>query len=291
MSPSKKLVFIVNPISGTKGKISLEQLIPEVLDEREWGWQVLYTQKRGDATSLALEYSGKADCIVAVGGDGTINEVAQGLLGSSTPMAIIPRGSGNGFANYFKLPHDPKKALKRIKTAKPLTIDTGLFNGQLFLCVAGIGFDAHIAHAFDHASTRGFWTYTWLTLKTFMSYRASSYQIEADGQVLNEKAFLITIANATQFGNNAFIAPQALVNDGWLDLVILKPFSVWHAFGLGIRLFTKSVGKSSLYKTIKVKQACIKCDVNDAAQIDGEPAAIQEENKIVLSEQSLIMMV
>ena len=146
----KKILFIVNPISGTRGNISLENLLSQHLDDELFDWEVYFTKGRTDATLKAKDavYKG-VDIVAAVGGDGTINEVAQGIVGTDAFMAIIPNGSGNGFANYFNISHDPAQAIKKINKLKSKTIDTGRFNGQLFLTVAGLGFDAQVAHAFD----------------------------------------------------------------------------------------------------------------------------------------------
>ncbi len=291
MTLRKKVLFIVNPISGTKRQVSLDQLLPKHLDASLFDWEVYFTKGRGDATNRAKAAAEHDyDVVAAVGGDGTINEVAQGIVGTEVLMAVVPNGSGNGFANYFNISHDPAQAIGRINSLNHQKIDTATFNGQLFLSVAGLGFDAHVAHAFDRHGVRGFWSYAKLSLQMFRRYEPAEYEIHADGSTLKVAAFLITVANASQFGNNAYIAPTASIDDGLLDVVIIKPLNIWIVVPVALRLFTKTLHKSRSCRTIQAKNISIK--TNDAvSQIDGEPMIALPQNEIRISAQSLNMIV
>lgn len=265
----------------------MSAIASKVLDKKQFDWEVYKTQGRNDATHRArLAVDEKVDVVVAVGGDGTINEVAKGLQHSETALGVIPRGSGNGFANYFGIPHDPAQAIKRLNTAKVQRIDVGEFNNKPFLNVAGLGFDAHIAHAFDNYGKRGLLSYAWLTIKGYMRFQPSNYVIKFDKNELTVKAMMVTAANSSQFGNDAFIAPQAKIDDGQLQLVILRPFPLWYSPMLTIRLFNKSFHNSRFVETIPSKQFIIQ-STDKISQVDGEPIKCNTENKIDIQPKSL----
>ena len=176
MSSKEKILFIVNPISGTRGKLLIEDLIQQSLDLHRFEPQIHNTTGRGDATLAAKKATLDGFKIaVAVGGDGTINEVAQGLLDSDTVLGVIPRGSGNGFANYFNIPKKPEKAISLLNKGTIQTIDTGSLNDRLFLSVCGLGFDAHVSREFDNFGSRGLLSYVWISFKEFFKYRPGTY--------------------------------------------------------------------------------------------------------------------
>lgn len=280
MPPKKKILFIVNPISGGKKKIPLEQLVDNHLDKNIFDFQIYFTTSRGDAVIQSKKAVEKGiDIVVAVGGDGTINEVAQGLLGSNAALAVIPRGSGNGFANYFKIPHNPVGALNIINRAKSKRIDVGKLNGKLFLSVAGLGFDACVSTAFDVFGKRGLLSYIYIALREYFKFQPKLYTIEADGVRIETKAFLLTVANSSQYGNNAFIAPNALIDDGFLDLVILKPTDVFNALLVSLRMFNGTLHKSKFCQVVRIKRAKI-FHQDFEAQIDGEPIQVDKETAI-----------
>ena len=287
MSERRKILFIVNPVSGVKKKLLLDDLVSQHFNPAEFETLIYHTTRKGDAR----ERSEKAvsefyNVVVAVGGDGTINEVAQGLVNTNVPLAVIPRVSGNGFANYFNIPHDPLKALEVIKKGAVKVVDTGRMNGLLFLNVAGLGFDARVSAAFDVFGTRGLLSYMYIALREYFQYKPQRYQITLSEQSLDTEAFLVTAANSSQFGNDAYIAPQAKIDDGLLDLVILKPTGFFGLISISFRLFRGTVHKSNYCDIIKTQSVRIKhSDIE--GQIDGEPIKVNAETNIEIVPKSL----
>ncbi|UXP32911.1 diacylglycerol kinase family lipid kinase [Reichenbachiella agarivorans] len=291
MSLKRKALFITNPISGAGGKINITELIQSNLDSSKFDWSIYETTGRGDATLRAQQAVKESyDLVVAVGGDGTINEVAQGLINTNVCMSILPKGSGNGLANHLNISTQLPQAISQLNHARETWIDTGWFNEQLFLNVAGIGFDAQVAYAFDHHNQRGLFSYIFLSLREFFNFSAPNFTIEADDQRIETKAFIVTIANGSQYGNNAFIAPNANISDGLLDLVIIHPFKPWQLFTFPAKLFARKLKSSSNYQFIKAKKICI-TSTSSNAQLDGEPYLTSMVSKIEIKPNSLKMLV
>lgn len=287
MSDKKKVLFIINPISGAKKRIPLDQLIDRYLDKNRYEPKIHFTTARGDAISQSHKAVDEGvDMVVAVGGDGTINEVAQGLVNTGIPLGIIPRGSGNGFANYLNIPHDPGKAMALINQAQSRAVDTGTFNGKLFLSVAGLGFDARVSAAFDVFGKRGLLSYMYISAREYFRFQPKTYRIDMNGSTVETKAFLLTMANSSQFGNNAFIAPNALIDDGLLDVVVLKPAGLFGAIGVSIRMFMGTLDKSPYCETYQANNLTITHQDREA-QIDGEPVLVEKETLIKVQPRSL----
>ena len=209
----KNIAFIINPISGAKeaqnAKKKLPKLIMQTLDMEQWLPNIVYTEYAGHATELAYQYARMGfDAVIAVGGDGTVNEVARGLKDTKTALGIIPMGSGNGFARHLNIPMRPQKALEMINHSEPISVDYGLANGKVFVCTCGTGFDAVIADQFAASNKRGFMTYIRNTIAKAFTYKPQTYHIVGDGLDVTQEAFLITFANANQWGNDAKIAPS-----------------------------------------------------------------------------------
>jgi len=290
MSETKKILFIVNPISGVKKKISIEDLVATHLDQDIYAYHIHFTTCRGDAIIQSKKaVANKFDIVVAVGGDGTINEVAQGLVNTKVALGVIPRGSGNGFANYFNIPHDPIKAIEVINQSRSNLIDTGTFNDKLFLSVAGLGFDAKVSAAFDVFGRRGLLSYMYISAREYFSFKANNYTIELNGRTIETKAFLLTAANSSQFGNNAFIAPNAKIDDGLLDFVIIKPSNFFSSLIISLRMFNGTLHKSKYCEIHQSNKIRIIHDDN-VAQIDGEPVTIPHQITITLHSKSLLMI-
>ena len=289
MSLKKSILFIVNPISGGIRLHNFEETISKQIDHTQFDWKVYETQKAGDATSKATKEKAHYDVICAVGGDGTINEVAQCLIGTATAFAVIPKGSGNGFSNHFNIPKNVAGAIDIINKGKIKAIDTGLFNNKPFLSVAGLGFDAEVAKAFDSYGARGYSSYIKLTIKHFLTYEPNTYQVTSDNITTSETAFLITIANCSQFGNDITIAPTAVIDDGSLKLVILKPFRWWQIPSLFFSLKRNKIHQSKFCKTVDIKNLSI--ESNDTiAHIDGEPITISPKTTVAVRPKSLKMI-
>ena len=231
MADKKRIVFIVNPVSGTSGKNFVLRLIEDYLDKSQYDYEVMKTEYVGHATELAKQASVHGtDIVCAIGGDGTVNEVAAGLIHTQTALAIIPSGSGNGLARHLRIPTDPLSAIKIINRGLTLPMDYGVVNKRPFFCTCGVGFDAFISQRFAESGKRGPVSYIENVLNSSLNYHPETYDLDivnnSDGEEVHQiyKAFLISFANASQYGNNAYIAPSASVRDGLLDVTIIEPF-------------------------------------------------------------------
>lgn len=269
----KRILAIINPISGTKkGKSDMPDRIAKALAGSDFKVECRFTERAGHATELALQavadgYWG----VVAVGGDGTINEVASGVRDTDVALGIVPCGSGNGLARHLEIPLNVDKALRVIAGGYTERFDYCLMNDRPFFCTCGVGFDAHISVEFARAKKRGAATYVEKTLTEYFNYRCDEYEIEHDGQVEKERAFVVACGNASQYGNNAFITPRASMQDGKIDVTILRPFSAWAVPVLGALLLTRHLDKHSKYRMIRTSEVTIRRSAPGAMHIDGEP--------------------
>ncbi len=274
MTNDKKMTitFIVNPISGTHSKAELPELIESTLDANRFEWRIIQTEYAGHAAEIARQCAADGvDICVAVGGDGTVNEVARSLVHTQTALAIVPCGSGNGLARHLCLPIDMKKSLRMINEAKIEAFDYGVINGLPFFCTCGMGFDAFISLKFAEAGKRGPITYVENVLKEGLKYQPETYEIEDETGAVHYKAFLIACANASQYGNNAYIAPKASMMDGVMDVIIMEPFSALEAPQIAIDLFNKTLDKNSKIKTFQAKKIHIHREKPGAIHFDGDP--------------------
>jgi YegS/Rv2252/BmrU family lipid kinase len=235
--------------------------------------------------------SGEYTKAVAVGGDGTINFVAQEAMRQNMPVGIIPLGSGNGLARHLGIPLKTSEAIKNIASGREVIIDTGVINGNIFICTTGAGFDALIGNLFSTSTERGFFTYAKMTLQQLLSYKPKEYTLNFDGKTLKRKAFILALANVNQYGNDTFIAPQADIQDGYLDICIIKPFNAFQFPMLGIRIFNRSITKSPLYEYYKTKNIEITFDGNDPVHFDGEPVIMGNKLNIEVRPASLKVIV
>ncbi|MDR0414343.1 MAG: YegS/Rv2252/BmrU family lipid kinase [Prevotellaceae bacterium] len=268
------IAFVLNPASGARRRRNIPLLIHRFFPHREGVCVTLYhTKSIDDATVAAKEFADKGyDLVVAVGGDGTVNAVAQALVNTNTALGIVPTGSGNGLARHLRIPMNPCKALALIAAAKTRRVDYGLMNGTPFFCTAGVGFDALIGNKFAKSSSRGFGSYLWQILREIISYKAEEYDLTIDGKTIRRKAFLITFANASQWGNNACIAPSASVLDGMLDVVVLSEYPLYRAPEFSIRLFTRRLDKFRHIEIFRCAAAAVDRAHSGYAHYDGEPS-------------------
>lgn len=289
MSVSKSnILFVINPISGGKKKSTLPALIDKYLDKDKFAPIYTFTEYVGHAAELAEEAEKKNyDIIVAVGGDGTINEVASKLVHSNKTLGIVPFGSGNGLARFLKIPLDPKKAIALINIAQPQTIDTAELNGKKFFNMAGMGFDAHLSSVFAGNKKRGLKSYVELGFKEITTYKAQPYRIEIDGVKHDKAAFAISIANSSQYGNNVYISPKSSLTDGYLDVCIIHPISLLKLPLLAFQMITAKTHQSSLVKIIRGKHIRIERNAPDAVHLDGEPLQLGEKLEIKIVPASL----
>ena len=288
----KKLRFIINPKSGVGKHKNIVKYVEQYLDKTRFDYEIVFTEKAGHGTSLAKQAAEKDYyAVVVVGGDGSINEVGSSLIGKDTALAIIPTGSGNGFANHFKIPHDMKKALEVINAGKVITVDTMIADTKTIIGICGVGFDAHIAHEFANYGKRGFSSYIKVVLREFPKYKNQHYRMEVNGIIIEHKALLITFANASQFGNNAVINPQADVQDGVMEICILKPFSLWQFPRLVSSLFNNTIDRLSFMEVIKTDKVKLLNNIKKIAHIDGEPVFVEEETAFRMIPNSLKVVV
>lgn len=267
-----KVAFIINPISGAKNKNYLPALIKETAESLNVSADIYFTEYANHAAILTQELVNKGyNRIVAVGGDGTINEVGKELINSTAELAIIPQGSGNGLARHLLIPLSAEKAVKLALSNQSEAIDTAFINNKPFFCTAGVGFDALIGNKFAESKSRGFSTYATIATKEFIRYKPQTYKITVDGIEYTREAFLITIANASQYGNNAFIAPQAQLQDGILDIAIVSEIPVIAGPFFAAKMFLKELESSRYVEYFKGESIQIDRIAEDYIHYDGEP--------------------
>jgi len=273
-----KALFVLNPTSGVP---PVNFIVSKELERRKRELSYFKSMTKEDTGSLIKQNFNKYDVFIAAGGDGTVHTVAAELVGSNKILGVLPLGSGNGFANEFGFKMNVRSLLSDIRKAESVNIDVIEINENLCLNVAGIGLDSFVAHSFNNLKLRGFLPYVWLTFKTFLALRPFHVTIKSGGEVIvSEKLFVLTIANTRQFGNNAFIAPEAKPNDGIIDIVLIKPFPKILGSLFILRLFTKRINKSKYVRHIKTdKEIVIETD-ETRFHIDGEP--IEISGKVVV---------
>ncbi len=288
----KKILFIINPISGNNKKENKQQLIEDTIDKMHFDVNFKYTEHSKHATEIAKEAVNQGvDIVAAVGGDGTVNEVSKALIGTNTNFAIVPSGSGNGLGRFLKIPLKTKKAVEVINSNKPFKMDTIKINEEYFVNMAGVGFDAHISHLFSTYGKRGFRSYLKLIFREFFNYKPEKYNLKINEQLTETQAFVISFANSSQFGNNAHIAPLAEINDGLIDICILKQFPVWKSLYITFLLYSKRLTKSKYYQIIKASELEIINNKNLKAHIDGDPIIFDSNIKISIIPESLNVII
>ncbi len=285
-----RYLFLLNPVAGVGDRRDFLHIIQNACQQKNVHYKILFTRCRGDAKKIIEKKFDKFDIFVAVGGDGTMNEVASALAGTTGIMGLIPAGSGNALGRELGLSMNPEKAVIQLLNGHPTKIDTGIINGRRFMNVCGLGFDDHIARCFAKATRRGPISYVREVMKEFFRYRSSTYEVQTDGASANYTAFVLTLANTAQYGNNAFIAPKASITDGSLDFCALKPFGFFSALGLGFRLFTKSIDRSGYCTYFKAKNITINGG-NLNFHVDGEPVYNTEPITISIDPLSLNIVV
>ena len=272
MRSIQHITFIINPISGTQSKHEIPDLIDRMMDKERFECKVCITEYAGHAAELAKACAAQGDdIVVAVGGDGTVNEVARSLVHTKTALGIIPCGSGNGLARHLCIPMDIRKALDIINQAQIVDFDYGVINDLPFFCTCGMGFDAFISLKFAEAGKRGPITYVENVLKEGLKYKPETYEIIDDNGTTKYKAFLIACANASQYGNNAYIAPGATMKDGKMDVIIMEPFDALEAPQIAADLFMKTLGNNSKITTCRTRKRTIHRQSPGAIHYDGDP--------------------
>ncbi len=288
----KNILFIVNPISGGKKKQAFPKEADKYLDKNKFTANFVFTEYSGHAQQAAKEaIISEVDIIVAVGGDGTINEIATILAGTNKLLGIIPCGSGNGLARSMGIPLLPEDAILALNRLNSSQIDTAVFNERDFFNIAGMGFDAHISAQFADLKTRGLKGYVKTTFAEISKYKPQNYIITVDGKTYEHEAFMLSIANSSQYGNNAHIAPNASLTDGLLDVCIIKPFPLYQLPLMGYHMFSNTADKSKYVEIIQGKNIEIVREQSGPVHLDGEPSAMGEKITIGIKHLNLNVLV
>lgn len=283
----RKLLFIINPKAGKKLGPSLLPLIAHKL-KGKLDYEVILWENVNDFNLIAAKlFAENYTDAIAVGGDGTVNMVARTILGKNITLGIIPAGSGNGLARSLGLPMKTEWALDKIIEGNTNIIDSGEVNGTAFFCTSGVGFDAHIGNLFATNIKRGLKSYIKITWQEFFSYRPKTYKIKYNNIEIERKAFLITVGNAGQYGNDFYIAPGAKMNDGLFHVSILKPFKFYEVIGLLIKILRKKADSSKLIEAFSCSELIITRAESDMVHFDGEPKQEGTVLKFTLKEKSL----
>lgn len=288
MTEKKRIVFVVNPISGTQGKKAILKWIDERIDRSIYDYSIVKTEYAGHASQLAAAaVRDGVDVVVAIGGDGTINEIARSLVHTDTALGIIPCGSGNGLARHLRIPMEPKAAIDIINRGEQLCIDYGKINNIPFFCTCGVGFDAFVSLKFADSGKRGLLTYLENTLHESLTYQPETYEIENEEGTVVHQAFLIACGNASQYGNNAYITPQASLMDGLMDITIIEPFTVLDVPSLSFQLFNKTIDQNSRVKTMRAKKIKIHRAQEGVLHFDGDPLMAGKELEVEIIPKGL----
>lgn len=288
----KNIAFIVNPISGTKTKNRITKLIRELLNKELFSPTVVTTEYAGHATQLAQQFALEGYyAVIAVGGDGTINEVGKGLCGTNTALGIIPNGSGNGFARHLEISTRMNRAVEMLNNSEVISVDYCTVNDIPFFSTFGVGFDALVAQDFSNTS-RGLKGYIESILKDIFQYKPEQYHLQGEGIDLTTSAFLINFANASQWGYDACIAPKASLQDGWMDVAIVSEFPLIKAPELAWQLFTKSIDENHYMHTIRAKEIMLERENESSpVHIDGTPTQMAKDLHIKIVEDGLKVLV
>ena len=290
----KRLLFLVNPISGVNQdkKASLSDQVAEVLDASLYEWEVQVSQAPGQLFEMSKAAAENGiDVVIAVGGDGTVNQIARGVIGSKTILGLVPAGSGNGLAHHLGIPTDVAKSLAVINKMNVKDIDTAKMNDKLFVSIAGIGFDALVARKFARTERRGFLSYLKIVTSEYTNYRPRKYKMIIDGKPVERQALFVSFANTNQFGYNTIIAPDAKIDDGLLDVCIVKKVPLTQAPQVVGLLLTKKIGTSDYVEIIKAREVKLKRNKKRTVNIDGEPVKLDKDITIQVNPLSLKVIV
>jgi len=289
----RKFAFILNPISGTGRKNEIVEYIRVMLQKHPDVHGIFYQTKfAGDATNAAKRFVEQGfEIVAAIGGDGTVNEVAKGLIGSSVKLAIIPQGSGNGLARHLGIPMGYHAAVQLVFEGNSQFIDAGKINDEYFFCTAGVGFDAVVGEKFNNSNTRGLITYMEHCAKEYVKYEPQEYEIDILGTKFKQKAFLITFANSSQWGNNVFIAPDANISDGMMDVVIWRNSPMVTMPLITAELFFRKIKYSEFVDTYRCKEVVIERQSEGIIQFDGESMVMGKRLKVSVLHNALQVVV
>lgn len=286
----RKILIIINPNAGKKISKAVIQIIRREFPQNLYYQVAIWKNKEHfDEIAGLLKSEGYTDA-VAVGGDGTVNRVATEIVGTEIRLGILPVGSGNGLARTLGISMNIEQAIRQIVEGKSRKIDCGTVNGQHFFCTSGLGFDAHIAWLFSQSKSRGLKTYVRVTIEQLLRYRSKNYVLEINGQMIERKAFLITVANAGQYGNDFYIAPEAKLDDGLFHVVVLKPFGIFGLLPLFFKILMKQAHRSSRIETFTCSSLKIERQEEGSIHFDGEPVMMGNNLEYLNIRNSLLVI-
>jgi len=286
----EKILFIVNPISGHHDKSKFPSIVDQLIDKDKFDYTITLTEYGGHAAELTKQaIDNEYDIIVAVGGDGTINEVATNMIGARQTFAIVPFGSGNGLARHLHLPLKAKKVITEvINKGVKAKIDTATVNGVPYVSIAGVGFDAIIADYFAKDPKRGFKTYVKLVTEKYFKFKPEKYHLVLDDkEELDCEPLFISFANSNQFGFNAAVSPHASLNDGLLDVCIFKKPNILAVPYVAERLLTQHIDKTHFVDIHKAQRIKVIRQKDDFVNIDGEPIMMSKDIEVEIKPLSL----
>jgi YegS/Rv2252/BmrU family lipid kinase len=289
--PSRHLKFVINPIAGfRRDKSFIEEMIHQRC--KDVAFDIVHTVAPGDATRLAQDAATEGyHVVVAVGGDGTVNETASGLVGTETALGIIPRGSGNGLARSLNIPLQAAAALEVICTGTIHRIDAGRAAHRYFFVVTGVGFDANVGHKFNAAGWRGPIPYFYIAAREFANYHPEPLRLHLENDVIETTPFLVTIANTEQYGNGAIIAPHAKPDDGVLEVCVIQPMNFAEFIRNGLKLFNGKADTIPMLTYYRAKSATIEKSGPVLFHVDGEAQISDGPVKVSVLPQALKVMV
>jgi YegS/Rv2252/BmrU family lipid kinase len=291
MNENNKVLFIINKHAGTGYRKDVEGTIISMCEPLDLECVIEFPQGADHARELAkTAQERKVTRVFAVGGDGTVNLVAQGLVNGNIPLGIIPKGSGNGLARHLGIPMNFRAALQLIPSSHIISMDTFLINRHLSVNVSGIGFDGHIASLFGR-NGRGLVNYGRLVIKEFIRFKEATFEVFLDEVCHTKKSFILAIANSSQFGNNARIAPLASVTDQELDICFVKKMPLTHTIGFVRKMFTNRLHHSSFVETMKGKKFKITTPRPLPYHVDGEAMPKTDHFEIEVQPASLQVIV
>ena len=272
MENRRHILAIINPVSGTNSKDKIPRLLDTVVDNERNDVSIVMTEYAGHAREITEQaVTDGIDIVIAIGGDGTVNEVGSALAGTNTTLAIVPCGSGNGLARHLRISMNASRALQVLNNGVVGQFDYCTINGLPFFCTCGMGFDAAVSYKFSNEGTRGFITYIKTALSEYIKYKPQEYRIDIDGATMSEKAFVIACCNAAQYGNNAYIAPRATMQDGLIDVTVMHSFNMIESPLIGARLFLRQLNHDNHVSIYRGKHVVIERDHDDIVHIDGDP--------------------
>lgn len=292
MIEKKKVYMIINPVSGTSAKEGLPNRVAKILDPHFYDVCIFITGYAGHGNEIAQRAVQEGvDYVIAVGGDGTVNEVARALVDTDVVLGIIPLGSGNGLARDLKIPTNARQALQTIVDGNVISIDYGRANDNIFFCTCGVGFDAEVAAKVKGLKNRGTLMYFQKMLESYFTQEPQTYEIITPEGTIRDKAFVVTCANASQYGYNAHIAPHADIQDGKMDLAIIKPLSLTAVPKISLQLFTRKIDTNRHMVGFTTCKAIIKREHAGVMHIDGDPIEAGTEINVEIVNKGLKVVI